>query len=117
MFAGMICLASAAAGQEAPDRVILFIIDGLAVKAPERIDMPHYNALKKEGVYYEAMHLPLPGQPEKGPNYPWGCSLPNPMLMSGTPFVGREGIRESICLLYTSPSPRDLSTARMPSSA
>jgi len=96
VFAGMICLASAAAGQEAPDRVILFIIDGLAVKAPERIDMPHYNALKKEGVYYEAMHLPLPGHPEKGPNYPWGCSLPNPMLMSGTPFVGREGIRESM---------------------
>ena len=27
-----------------------------------------------------------------------------------------EGIRE-VCLLYTSPSPRDLSTSRMPSSA
>ena len=26
-------------------------------------------------------------------------------------------IREKICLLYTSPSPRDLSTSRMPSSA
>ena len=26
-------------------------------------------------------------------------------------------IRECICLLYTSPSPRDLSTSRMPSSA
>ena len=27
------------------------------------------------------------------------------------------GIQHKICLLYTSPSPRDLSTSRMPSSA
>ena len=27
------------------------------------------------------------------------------------------GVSESTCLLYTSPSPRDLSTSRMPSSA
>ena len=46
-----------AGAQEAPDRVILFIIDGLAVGAPDRIEMPNYNALKKEGVYYQAMHL------------------------------------------------------------
>ena len=96
LFAGVVFLGSSASGQEVPDRVILFIIDGLAVKAPERIEMPHYNALKQEGVYYEAMHLPLPGHPDKGEEYPWGCSLPNPMLMSGTPFVGRESIRESM---------------------
>ena len=96
LFVGMICLATSASGREIPDRIILFIIDGLAVQAPERVEMPHYNALKKEGVHYKAMHLPLPGHPDKGPNYPWGCSLPNPMLMSGTPFVGREGIRESM---------------------
>ena len=43
-----------------------------------------------------------------------------------TLISGREGFREAlltligeaqICLLYTSPSPRDLSTSRMPSSA
>lgn len=96
LFVGIACLVGPVSGQEVPDRVILFIIDGLSVKAPERIDMPHYNALKKEGVYYKAMHLPLPGHPEKGPDYPWSCSLPNPMLMSGTPFVGMEGIRESM---------------------
>ena len=41
------------------------------------------------------------------------------------PFVGRtlgmifekSSTRTRICLLYTSPSPRDLSTSRMPSSA
>ena len=35
-------------------------------------------------------------------------------------FVGQSGIdlnRAGTCLLYTSPSPRDLSTSRMPSSA
>ena len=90
------CLAGPAYGQEAPDRVILFIIDGLAVGASDRIDMPNYNSLKKEGVFYKAMHLVLPGHPEKGPNYPWSCSLPNPMLMSGTPFIGTDGIRESL---------------------
>ena len=89
-------MAGPACGQEAPDRVILFIIDGLAVGASDRIDMPNYNALKKEGVFYKAMHLVLPGHPEKGPNYPWSCSLPNPMLMSGTPFIGTDGIRESL---------------------
>ena len=29
----------------------------------------------------------------------------------------KDGIRFHFCLLYTSPSPRDLSTSRMPSSA
>jgi len=96
ILAGMICLASSASAEEAPKRVILFIIDGLSTKAPERIEMPHYNELKKQGVYYKAMHLPLPGHPKKGPDYPWSCSLPNPMLMSGTPFVGRDGIRKSM---------------------
>ncbi|MEP4077996.1 sulfatase-like hydrolase/transferase [Haloferula sp.] len=96
LFFGIACLAGSASGQETPDRIILFIIDGLSPQAPERIEMPHYNALKEKGAYYKSMHLPLPGHPEKGPDYPWGCSLPNPMLMSGTPFVGMDGIRENM---------------------
>ena len=35
--------------------------------------------------------------------------------MSGNQTAGRK--KRSSCLLYTSPSPRDLSTSRMPSSA
>ena len=37
----------------------------------------------------------------------------------GTTIVKREAgaITQHICLLYTSPSPRDLSTSRMPSSS
>ena len=34
-----------------------------------------------------------------------------------TPSFAREMVGEMACLLYTSPSPRDLSTSRMPSSA
>ena len=85
-----------ACAQEPPDRVILFIIDGLAAEAPTRIEMPRYNELKKQGVYYQAMHLVLPGHPKKSPEYPWSCSLPNPMLMSGTPFIGTDGIDKSL---------------------
>ena len=96
LFVGLASWAGATCGQDSPDRIILFIIDGLATDAPARIDMPNYNSLKKEGVYYQAMHLILPGHPEKGPDYPWSCSLPNPMLMSGTPFIGSDGIGESM---------------------
>ena len=32
-------------------------------------------------------------------------------------LIGPNGAGKSTCLLYTSPSPRDLSTSRMPSSA
>jgi len=81
------CLARQACAQKPTERVILFIIDGLATEAPARIDMPRYNQLKNQGVYYQAMHLVLPGHPKKSSEYPWSCSLPNPMLMSGTPFI------------------------------
>ena len=35
----------------------------------------------------------------------------------GTSTRGHKGAQSRSCLLYTSPSPRDLSTSRMPSSA
>ena len=90
------CLANKACAQKPSERVILFIVDGLAVGASDRIKMPHYNALKRAGVFYNAMHLILAGHPEKSDDYPWSCSIPNPVLMSGTPFIGREGIRDSL---------------------
>ena len=93
---GLSCMVGQACGQEPPDRVILFIIDGLAAEAPTRIEMPRYNELKKQGVFYQAMHLVLPGHPKKSPEYPWSCSLPNPMLMSGTPFIGTDEIGKNL---------------------
>lgn len=78
------------------ERVILFIIDGLANQAPERLPMPHLQKLAGRGCTYSTMHLPLPGHPRDDPRYPWSCSMPNPMLMAGTPFIGTEGIRQSM---------------------
>ncbi|MDN3666957.1 sulfatase-like hydrolase/transferase [Algibacter miyuki] len=42
------------------------------------------------------MHLTLPGHPEKSNAYPWSCSMPNPMLMAGTPFIGKDEVRKSM---------------------
>ena len=36
---------------------------------------------------------------------------------TGLSMLGLNTVRGNVCLLYTSPSPRDLSTSRMPSSA
>ena len=45
-----------------------------------------------------------------------GCPAADFLTRSG---IGKLGIvdHDTVCLLYTSPSPRDLSTSRMPSSA
>ena len=44
--------------------------------------------------------------------------LKAPSYLNMLAHLGAAGIKQSkICLLYTSPSPRDLSTSRMPSSA
>ena len=45
-----------------------------------------------------------------------GVTLKDDLLLAGTLRAEDSGT-VSVCLLYTSPSPRDLSTARMPSSA
>lgn len=78
------------------ERVILFIIDGLADQAPKRLPMPHLQKLAERGCSYGTMHLPLPGHPRDDPRYQWSCSMSNPMLMSGTPFIGAEDIRTSM---------------------
>ena len=45
-------------------------------------------------------------------------TIPESVFVHATPLLAEiEGVRGKYCLLYTSPSPRDLSTSRMPSSA
>ena len=49
-----------------------------------------------------------------------GCGLPGLALAIAFPNASItlvDSIKKKTCLLYTSPSPRDLSTSRMPSSA
>jgi len=58
--------------------------------------MSQLQKLAERGCTYKSMHLPLPGHPRDDPNYSWSCSMPNPMLMAGTPFIGTEGIRKSM---------------------
>ena len=63
----------------------------------------------------------------KNPDGPGGCAVILLYDKNGKPYEKRKSIpNESTtnnkmeimaCLLYTSPSPRDLSTSRMPSSA
>jgi len=67
-----------------PDRTILFIMDGLCVGAPERIPLQNFQNLKKQGCYYKAVHVPLAAHPKDNKIYPHTCSVPNPVMMTGT---------------------------------
>ena len=40
-----------------------------------------------------------------------------PLILSGLGWIGWKLLQSRICLLYTSPSPRDRQKSRMPSSA
>ena len=55
------------------------------------------------------------GQSEQSPDAEWQLSW-DVNVMSHV-YAARHLVPRMICLLYTSPSPRDLSTSRMPSSA
>lgn len=75
---------------------IMLILDGLTPGAIDRIPLDKLKALKEESCYYESLHLPLPAHPEKSSTYPWSCSLPNPVLMSGTVFIGQDSLKEHL---------------------
>ena len=53
----------------------------------------------------------------KGINFDGHDFLKEVIKKGGKAVVIEEGMQNLFCLLYTSPSPRDLSTSRMPSSA
>jgi len=79
---------------------ILLILDGMACGTLENLDVPNLQKLKDEGVYYPSVHLILPAHLERNEDrqdpgyYPWGCSLPNIPLMTGTIFVGLDGLKD-----------------------
>ncbi len=73
---------------EQPQRVILFLIDGLHWEAPKRLNMPVFNSLRTEGAYVEQSNMILPHHPTIGD---YGrmhtTSFPNPVLQEGTLFL------------------------------
>ena len=81
------------------------------------------RALPRERLAFEALRLafPIPADVEMQPHVRVRIHI-----FDAAPFLGAvdrqpqlfdELALERFCLLYTSPSPRDLSTSRMPSSA
>jgi hypothetical protein len=71
-----------------PERVIVFLIDGLHWKAPEKLKMPVFSQLVKEGTYIQRSWMITPHHPTVGD---YGkmhtCSFPNPVLQEGTLFI------------------------------
>jgi len=74
-----------------PKHVILFMIDGLHWQAPEKINMPNFNALIEQGTYIDKSYVLLPHHPTIGDYSEFNsCSFPNPVLHSGTVFIKPE---------------------------
>jgi hypothetical protein len=74
--------------KNAPDRVIVFLIDGLHWKAPDKLNMPVFSSLIQEGTYIQRSWMIVPHHPTVGD---YGkmhtCSFPNPVLQEGTLFI------------------------------
>ena len=74
---------------------------------------------KNHGSPIIMMHMKgIPKNMQNNPSYDHLISEVKDYLFSRANFALNAGIdKNNICLLYTSPSPRDVSTSRMPSSA
>jgi len=91
-FAGflMACICFPVSAQK-PDRVILFMIDGLHWKAPDTLNMPVLRSLIKVGTYIRKSYVIIPHHPTIGDYSKYNsCSFPNPILHTGTIFVRPE---------------------------
>ncbi|HBG57167.1 MAG TPA: hypothetical protein DDX07_04045, partial [Porphyromonadaceae bacterium] len=86
-------------------RIILFTIDGLHWKAPEKLRMPVLNQLRNEGVYVEKSYMIIPHHPTVGDYSKYNsCSFPNPMLHQGSLFISSENkmVQEVVSTKHTS---------------
>lgn len=70
------------------ERVILLTIDGLHWEAPQRLQMPSFNRLVRQGTYIRQSYMLLPHHPTVGDYSTFNsCSFPNPILHEGTIFL------------------------------
>lgn len=84
-------------------RVILFTIDGLHWRAPEKLKMPLFNALKEEGTYIRKSYMIIPHHPTVGDYSKYNsCSFPNPVLHQGSLFISPENrmLQEAVSTHY-----------------
>lgn len=71
-----------------PERVIVFIIDGLHWQAPEKLKMPVFHGLIPKGTYIRQSQMILPHHPTVGEyGRLHSSSFPNPVLQEGTLFI------------------------------
>ena len=104
---------------------LMFVIDtnkeGIAIKEARRLGIP-VVAILDTNCDPASADLPIPGNDDAARAIQLYCDLIADAVLDGMTEaqanVGVDlGAAENPCLLYTSPSPRDLSTSRMPSSA
>ena len=75
-------------------RTILIAVNGLASGSIDRALMAHLQSWKKESCYYKEVSVPIPVWPSRSNGYSWNCPVTDPVLMTGTVFIGQEGIRD-----------------------
>jgi len=90
-FATIVMAAAALMTQAAPpEHAILWVIDGISFKAPERIQLKNLQALMASGVYYRQNYTVQTADPSHVPGQ-WSqfhtSSIPNPVLLAGTPLL------------------------------
>lgn len=74
--------------QNNPERAILFIIDGLHIEAPTKLEMPNFSKLAKQGSLIERTYGIMPYHPTHGEYAEvHTSSYPNPVMMTGTIFL------------------------------
>ena len=116
-----------------PDTARLLLSDGEirevrvgALRPGETVQLLAGDRIPVDGVVLEGASAvdvssltgePLPLQAEPSTELSSGSLNLESTLVLKVTRVGAETALARICLLYTSPSPRDLSTSRMPSSA
>ena len=73
-----------------PELAIIWVVDGISSRAPERAQLKNLQALMADGVYYRENYTVQTADPSGQPG-PWAdfhtSSIPNPVLLAGTAML------------------------------